>query len=83
MDASEITLRSIGRVRIAVLLQQHDVGGTATLWQIQRALMPGTAAWRRAWAHGRRPEDLVGPRASAPSRLNCRRRPRLARDQAS
>ena len=77
------SLRAIARVRMAVLLAQHDVGGTATLWQIKRALMPGTAAWRRSWAHGRRPGDLVNQAGGAPAGSNGRRRSRVVRDQAS
>lgn len=47
MDAT--TLRLISRVRVAALLAQHEAGGVASLWQIERAFMPGTAAWILSW----------------------------------
>lgn len=50
MDATEITLRAIARVRLLVLLAQHDVGGVASLWQIERAFRPARGAWLRSWA---------------------------------
>jgi len=51
-DATETTLRSIARVRLLVLLEQHEAGGVASTWQIQRAFRPATAAWQRAWSRG-------------------------------
>jgi len=49
-DATETTLRTIARVRLLALLAQHEAGGVASLWQIQRAFRPATAAWQRSWA---------------------------------
>lgn len=62
MDATEITLRAIARVRLQVLLQQHQAGGVASLWQLQRAFRPATGAWLRSWAiAGDRQAELGRP----------------------
>ena len=49
----ETTLCLISRVRVAALLAQHEAGGAATLWQIERAFRPAREAWLRSWADPR------------------------------
>lgn len=64
MDAT--TLRLISRVRVAALLAQHQAGGVASLWQIQRAFRPGTAAWIEAWSRGGDRQGEAGRPTSQP-----------------
>jgi len=69
MDETEITLRAIARVRLLVLLEQHQAGGVASLWQLQRAFRPASIAWQRAWSRDghhqvRRPRPSTWPAGS-------------------
>jgi len=79
-DATETTLRSLARVRLLALLAQHDVGGVASLWQIQRAFRPASSAWQRAWSRGgdrqagRRRTSTWSAGSIASTRSNGRRR---------
>jgi len=66
LDSIEITLRSIARVRLQVLLQLHLAGGTASRWQLERAFRPATAAWRRAWSRGGDRQAEAGGRRTWP-----------------
>lgn len=50
LDETETTLRAIARVRLLALLAQHQVGGVASLYQIERAFRPARGAWLRSWA---------------------------------
>ena len=68
MDATETTLRAIARVRLLALLAQHQVGGVASLWQIQRAFRPATGAWLRSWAIDGDRQAESGPGARRPGR---------------
>lgn len=67
-DAIEITLRAIARVRLLVLLEQHQAGGVASLWQLQRAFRPATSAWLRTWSIAGDRREGGGGRASRPGR---------------
>ena len=68
MDATEITLRAIARVRLLALLEQHDLGGVASLWQLQRAFRPATGAWLRSWAIEPAHTAAAGPGSRRPGR---------------